>query len=66
MVNADVGDEEHKTIDTRLETIVNRMFQRCFDDKQYKQVQFVVFNVLAAFVIINVVGLNTLVVRIKT
>ena len=25
-------------IDPRLENIVNRMFQRCFDDKKYKQV----------------------------
>lgn len=25
-------------IDQRLEDIVNRMFQRCFDDKKYKQV----------------------------
>ncbi|CAF4899400.1 unnamed protein product, partial [Rotaria socialis] len=24
-------------IDQRLEDIVNRMFQRCFDDKKYKQ-----------------------------
>lgn len=26
-------------IDQRLEDIVNRMFQRCFDDKKYKQVR---------------------------
>ena len=25
------------TIDPRLEAIVDRMFQRCLDDKQYKQ-----------------------------
>lgn len=25
-------------IDQRMEDIVNRMFQRCFDDKKYKQV----------------------------
>lgn len=29
--------KDDKNIDTRLEAIVNRMFQRCFDDKQYKQ-----------------------------
>lgn len=34
--NAEEGDEQ-KPIDSRLEAIVNRMFQRCFDDKQYKQ-----------------------------
>ncbi len=28
----------HIQIDQRLEDIVNRMFQRCFDDKKYKQV----------------------------
>jgi hypothetical protein len=28
----------HVHIDQRLEDIVNRMFQRCFDDKKYKQV----------------------------
>ena len=26
-----------KPIDARLEAIVNRMFQRCFDDRQFKQ-----------------------------
>ena len=26
------------TIDTRLELIVEKMFQRCFDDAKYKQV----------------------------
>jgi 26S proteasome regulatory subunit N2 len=26
-----------KAVDTRLEDIVNRMFQRCFDDKKFKQ-----------------------------
>jgi hypothetical protein len=30
----------HIQIDERLEDIVNRMFQRCFDDKKYKQVEF--------------------------
>lgn len=29
--------EESENIDDRLEAIVNRMFQRCFDDKQYRQ-----------------------------
>lgn len=29
--------EESEGIDERLEAIVNRMFQRCFDDKQYRQ-----------------------------
>ncbi|KAG1692304.1 26S proteasome non-ATPase regulatory subunit 1 [Nymphon striatum] len=28
---------DKKVIDSRLESIVNRMFQRCFDDGQYKQ-----------------------------
>ncbi len=31
------GKEDKKDIDPRLEAIVNRMFQRCFDDKTYKQ-----------------------------
>lgn len=30
-------DEEKKTIDPRLEGIVNKMFQRCLDDHKYKQ-----------------------------
>lgn len=30
-------DEEKKTIDPRLEGIVNKMFQRCLDDRKYKQ-----------------------------
>jgi len=34
---AEGGDGEQKPIDTRLESIVNRMFQRCFDDRQFKQ-----------------------------
>lgn len=29
--------EGSESIDDRLEAIVNRMFQRCFDDKQYRQ-----------------------------
>lgn len=36
--NAELGENEQKSIDPRLEAVVNRMFQRCFDDKQYKQV----------------------------
>jgi len=36
--NADLADDEQKTMDPRLEAVVNRMFQRCIDDKQFKQV----------------------------
>ncbi|KAH3809770.1 hypothetical protein DPMN_138149, partial [Dreissena polymorpha] len=35
--NTEGSDEDRKPVDARLEAIVNRMFQRCFDDKQYKQ-----------------------------
>lgn len=35
--NSDALDDEKKPIDPRLEAIVNRMFQRCFDDHAYKQ-----------------------------
>lgn len=35
--NIDGSHEQKKEIDPRLEAIVNRMFQRCFDDRQYKQ-----------------------------
>ncbi|KAJ8892178.1 hypothetical protein PR048_004758 [Dryococelus australis] len=31
------GAEEAKPVDPRLEAIVNRMFQRCLDDGQYRQ-----------------------------
>ena len=31
------------TIDSRLECIVERMFQRCFDDAKYKQVKLKIF-----------------------
>lgn len=31
------GLPEAKSIDSRLEAIVNRMFQRCLDDGQYRQ-----------------------------
>lgn len=31
------NSDEQKVVDPRLESIVNRMFQRCFDDGQYKQ-----------------------------
>lgn len=37
--NADLSDDEQKNIDPRLEVVVNRMFQRCLDDKQFKQVR---------------------------
>lgn len=36
VVQAD-GSSEAKTIDPRLEAIVDRMFQRCLDDGQFKQ-----------------------------
>ncbi|KAK7090850.1 26S proteasome non-ATPase regulatory subunit 1-like [Littorina saxatilis] len=35
--NAELPDDEHKAIDPRLEAVVNRMFKRCMDDKQFKQ-----------------------------
>lgn len=31
------GSQDAKPIDPRLEIIVDRMFQRCLDDGQYKQ-----------------------------
>jgi len=37
ITNAEGTKDEHKDIDPRLEAIVNRMFQRCFDDHRYKQ-----------------------------
>ena len=38
VANAEAVDQsEVKDIDPWLEAIVNRMFQRCFDDRQYKQ-----------------------------
>ena len=36
--NAELSEEEQKPIDSRLEAVVDRMFQRCFEDKQFKQV----------------------------
>lgn len=33
----DAPVDGRKEIDPRLESIVNRMFQRCLDDGQYKQ-----------------------------
>ena len=36
--NAESADELQKEIDPRLEEVVNRMFQRCFDDRRFKQV----------------------------
>ncbi|XP_070537971.1 26S proteasome non-ATPase regulatory subunit 1-like isoform X2 [Ptychodera flava] len=35
--NAEEVEENQVSIDTRLEAVVNRMFQRCFDDAKYKQ-----------------------------
>uniref|UniRef100_A0A4W3I0X4 26S proteasome non-ATPase regulatory subunit 1 n=1 Tax=Callorhinchus milii TaxID=7868 RepID=A0A4W3I0X4_CALMI len=35
--NGELPDAEEKLIDPRLEGIVNKMFQRCFDDHKYKQ-----------------------------
>ena len=36
--NFQVRDQtELKAVDPRLEDIVNRMFQRCFEDKKFKQ-----------------------------
>lgn len=35
--NRELPDVEEKPIDPRLEGIVNKMFQRCFDDHKYKQ-----------------------------
>ncbi|XP_072428502.1 26S proteasome non-ATPase regulatory subunit 1 [Chiloscyllium punctatum] len=35
--NRELPDGEEKCIDPRLEGIVNKMFQRCFDDHKYKQ-----------------------------
>jgi len=37
ITNAEGTKDDHKDIDPRLEAIVNRMFQRCFDDRRYKQ-----------------------------
>lgn len=38
MENAELPeDEEKKSIDPRLEGIVNKMFLRCLDDHKYKQ-----------------------------
>jgi len=31
---------EEVSIDERLIAVVNKMFQRCFEDKKYKQVSF--------------------------
>ena len=40
--NAECGEDDRKPIDDRLEAVVNRMFKRCFDDHQYKQVMYAV------------------------
>ena len=37
VANVDAGEGEQVPIDARLETIVNRMFQRCLADRQFKQ-----------------------------
>lgn len=38
MENAELPeDEEKKSVDPRLEGIVNKMFQRCLGDHKYKQ-----------------------------
>ena len=31
------GRQEEEPIDPKLESIVNRMFKRCFEDREYKQ-----------------------------
>lgn len=36
--------DEKVEIDSRLESIVNRMFERCFDDHKYKQVSWLRFH----------------------
>lgn len=36
--NATASTEDMKEISKNLEAVVNRMFQRCFDDRQFKQV----------------------------
>ena len=33
--------DENIPIDSRLEAVVNKMFQRCFEDKRFKQVGIV-------------------------
>lgn len=38
--NATAAPEDLKDISKNLETVVNRMFKRCFDDRQFKQVMF--------------------------
>lgn len=35
--NHDAPEDARRDIDPRLESIVNRMFQRCLEDGQYKQ-----------------------------
>lgn len=36
--NATASTEDMKDISENLEAVVNRMFQRCFDDRQFRQV----------------------------
>ena len=35
--NAELPEEERKPIDPRLEAVVDRMFTRCLENKQFKQ-----------------------------
>jgi 26S proteasome regulatory subunit N2 len=37
-------NKEHEPISKELENIVERMFNRCFEDKEYKQVVFVLLE----------------------
>ena len=52
--NYELPDEDKKVVDPRLESIVDRMFQRCFDDKQFKQVNWftcvVILTIITLFI----------------
>jgi hypothetical protein len=37
--NAECDASDFKMIEQSLENVVNRMFQRCYDDRQFKQVR---------------------------
>ena len=37
------NDGKETVIDPKLEAVVNRMFQRCFDDGKFKQVKILKF-----------------------
>ena len=39
---AESADGNEEKIDKRLVNIVDRMFQRCFDDKKFKQVNHLI------------------------